>query len=651
MDPLSAAGPLLLYAPRLFPSSRFGDPRPYLQQKYRLLLGCFFHSFGGALFSSVAVALCLVIAADSGLARDPKASAAVDVQDPPTFALTDVKAGLKGKGYTVFSSTQGPEEFSFEVLGVMRGYLGPGEDLIIARLMGAQIERTGVIAGMSGSPAYIDGKLVGAVGYRFGQFTKDAIAGITPIERMKTGAALPSRSTQTSSLSLAAGAAAVSSDTPWGRAEPIATPLVVSGLSPVVAAAFAPLLLARGYGSMMAAGGSSSSSSPKPKPVRFYPSGPIAGLLVDGDLSMAGIGTVTWVKGDRFLAFGHPYLGTGTTEMPVSNADIVTTVASDAGSWKMGQPTAPVGRLTDDRLHAIAGTMGDMPQTVPVSLSFDLHGPRAGSDAQTSAHFTVFRHPTDTPLFAALAIANALQNRVAVDGGGTVDVVVDATLSTGDRVVLPGRIADRHAEPAMPTAFAVLAALSTLTDSNFADVAVSSVAVSVRSRPEVDQSRILAAVMASSAHAGRPAVVEVRLQTFQGPTRYERLGFVVPRGLPPGSYAVVVAGAAAAQRIEREGGLLAVPGSFAEELALVRAAPGPGSISLYLVRDESSPRLQGRAVPGLPDSLLEITGGSGGVLGSGSSDARATRLLRTSSSGVITGEATARITVTESEDP
>ncbi|MDP2343883.1 MAG: SpoIVB peptidase S55 domain-containing protein [Deltaproteobacteria bacterium] len=583
-------------------------------------------------------------ASSSGLPRDPTAPAAVDVEDPPVMPLKDVKAGQKGKGYTVFSSRVGPEEFSFEVLGVMRGYLGPGEDLIIARLTGAQIERTGVISGMSGSPAYIDGKLIGAVGYRFGQFTKDPIAGITPIERMKTGESIPASSSSSK--------IPVFADTPWGRAQPVATPLIVSGLSPVVAAAFADKLQERGYGNMIAAGAVavSSSNSSAQKPVRFYAAGPIAGLLVDGDLSMAGIGTVTWVKGDRFLAFGHPFLGTGKTEMPVSNAEIVTTVASEAGSWKMGQATAPVGRLTDDRLHAIAGTMGDAPQTVPVSLTFDLHGPRKGSDARTTERFSVIRHPTDTPLFCAIAIANALQNRVAVDAGGTFDVVVDTLLSTGDRVVLPARSADKNADPALPTAFAVLAALSNLTESDYADVEVKSVSVTVKSRPEVEQARIVSASVVSRVKSGKSAVVDVRLQSFQGAARQQRIEFVLPRGLDPGSYAVVVAAAGPASRIEREGGLLALPTTFSEELTLIKNAPPPGSITVYLVRDESSPRLGGRALPGLPDSLAEITSGSGGLFGGGAFEARAARLARAQTTGVIIGEASARITVTASEE-
>lgn len=580
------------------------------------------------------------------LPRDPAASAVVDLEDPPLFPLKDVKAGMKGRSWTVFSSSKGPEELQFEVLGVMRGYLGPGEDLIIARLSGPLIERTGVIAGMSGSPAYIDGKLVGAIGYRFGQFTKDPIAGITPIERMLTGAVEPTSTSGNGRVLAGPGSSGGLPLTPWGQAEAIATPILTSGLSPRVQEAFAPELQKRGYGTMIAAGSSTTNKDGVGnKPVRFYPSGPIAGLLVDGDLSMSGVGTVTWVKGDRFLAFGHPFLGIGRSEMPVSNAEIVVTVASEAGSWKMGQATAAVGRLTDDRLHAIAGTMGDLPRTVPVVLTFDLPSPRKAVDAQTTDRFTVLRHPTDTPLFTAIAVANALQNRVAVDAGGTYDVVVDTVLSTGDRLVLPTRVADKNADPSLPAAFAVLGALSALTDSDFRDVQIESVAVTVKGRADVEVARVVSAAVVSGGEAGKPALLSVRLQAFQGPAREQRVPFVVPRGLAPGSYAVVAAGAAAAARIEREGGLVLIPTSFSDELEQVKSQPPPGSLSVYLVRDEASPRLEGRALPGLPDSLAEITSGAGGVLGGGSFDARATRLARTSATGVINGEASARITV------
>ncbi len=590
------------------------------------------------LASLVAPMVGAVAGAPAPLPREPKIPATIDVEDPPVFPLADVRPGQKGNGYTVFSSRSGPEEFAFEVLGVMRGYLGPGEDLIIAKLSGAQIERTGVIAGMSGSPAYIDGKLVGAVGYRFGQFTKDPIAGITPIERMLTGAPLPTASSSSRRP--------VFVDTPWGAAEPIGVPLVVGGLSPTVVEAFSPLLRERGYGPLVAAGGASSTSSSS-APVRFYASGPIAGLLVDGDVTMAGIGTVTWVKGDRFLAFGHPFLGTGVSEMPVSNAEIVTTVASDAGSWKMGQATAPVGRLTDDRLHAIAGTMGDRPPTVPVTLRFDLPGPRQRDDQRPLTRFSVARHKTDTPMFCAIALANALQDRVAAESGGTFDVLLDVKLSTGDRVALPARLADRTANPALPTAFAVLAGLSRLVDSEFATVELVAIDVTVTGRPEVERERIVSAAVVGQARAGAKAQLAVRLQPVYAAARDARLEFTVPRGLAPGVYSVVVAGDAAAARIEREGGLVPVAQSFADELAQLRATPPPGSLSVYLVREEVTPRLGGRALPGLPSSLLELTTGTGGGLGAGAWEERATRLQRTVGAGVVVGEARARLIVSE----
>ncbi len=573
------------------------------------------------------------------LPRDSTVPTAVAVEDPPIFPLAEVRPGQKGIGHTVFSSLRGPEEFAFEVLGVMRGYLGPGEDLIIARLSGAQIERTGVIAGMSGSPVSIDGRLVGAVGYRFGQFTKDPIAGITPIERMLTGAPLPTTSSTTRRP--------VFTDTPWGAAEPIAVPLVVGGLSPAIVDAFGPLLRERGYGPVVAGGGGGGSSAPPASPVRFHAAGPIAGLLVDGDVKMAGVGTVTWVKGDRFLAFGHPFLGTGFSEMPVSNAEIVTTVASDAGSWKMGQATAPVGRLTDDRLHAIAGTMGDRPPTVPVTLRFDLPGPRKKDDQRPIARFSVARHKTDTPMFCAIALANALQDRVAAESGGTFDVLVDVKLSTGDRIALPARLADRTASPALPTAFAVLAGLSRLVDSEFAHVELVAVDVTVTGRPEVERERIVSASIVGQARAGEKVQLAVRMQPVEAAPRDTRLEFSIPRGLAPGAYAVVIAGDAAAARIERDGGLVPVAQTFADELSQLRAQPPPGSVSVYLVRDEPTPRLGGRGLPGLPVSLLELTTGGGGVNGTGAWEERATRLQRTIGAGVVTGEARARLIVSE----
>lgn len=592
----------------------------------------------------VAVALLLTAVASVATAvppPDPSVPKAVAVEDPPIFPLKDIKPGMKGKGWTVFESLKGPEPFEGEILGVMEGFLGPGEDLIIARLIGAKIERTGVISGMSGSPFYIDGKLVGAVGYRFGAFTKDAIAGITPIERMLTAADLPATTSKRMKP--------VASQ--WGEAVPIAVPIGVSGVSPAIIDAFAPEFDKRGYGPLVAAGGVaggaavSATGKDARRPARFYAGGPISGDIIQGDIHMGAIGTVTWVKGERFLAFGHPFMGSGKTAMPVANAEIVTTVASEAGSWKMGQPTVAIGSLSDDRLHAIAGTMGATPPMVPVKVTMDLASPRAAKDAKRELDYRVFQHETDTPLFVAIAVANTLANRVAAEkSGGTVDVSVQAKLSTGDTLPWSFRAADEGTGFELPVAFGILGLLSAAIEQDYVDASLVHVDVVVKSREEVDRARIVAIDALRPFVAGQRSEVRVRLQTWQGPIVERRISFRVPAGLPEGQYQLVAAGQSESGRVEREGGLVPISTSFKQYLANLLRAPPPGTLSVYLVADEPSVRLEGRPLPDLPPSLAGLIAEGGGLSG-GSVEARAVRLSRDVDDGVIVGESTAKVRV------
>ncbi len=574
------------------------------------------------------------------LPPDPSAGAAV-VEDPPVFPLKDIKAGLHGTGYTVFESRKGLESFDVVILGVMQGYLGPGEDLIIARLEGKQIERTGVIAGMSGSPVYIDGKLVGAVGYRFGQFTKDPIAGITPIERMMT-AATPSPHRSPASPRVAGAMTA------WGQGEPIATPISISGLSPAILEAFRPELQKRGFGPVVAAGGAGSARDHKP--MRLYAGGPIAGNLIEGDINMGAIGTVTWVKGDRFLAFGHPFLGTGETSMPVADAEIITTVASDAGSWKMGQPTAPVGMLSDNRLHAIAGTMGETPPLVPLTVKMELASPRRAADAKKMLRYQVFQHETDTPLFVAIAVANTLANRVAAEkSGGTVDVTLDAKLDTGDTLPYTFRAADEGQGFEMPVAFGVLGLLNAAIDQDFVKAKLASVDVTVKSRSVVDKARVVSVDATRPLVAGKPGEVRVRLQTWQGPIVEKRVAVRVPAGVSAGAYQLVAAGQQDAAHVEKEGGLVPLSTNFKGYLQNLLAAPPPGSLSVYLVADEPSLRIEGKPLPNLPASLQGLLADGGGLSG-GTVEAKAARISRIVEDGVIVGQSTAKVHVRDDDE-
>lgn len=592
-------------------------------------------------FSTLAACLLTTLTAEAH-PRPPEPPAAVAREDPPLFPLHEVARGQRGTGWTVFDSAVGPEPFGFEILGVMKGYLGPGEDLIIAELQGEKIERTGVISGMSGSPVYIDGRLVGAVGYRFGAFTEKPIAGITPIERMLTVGASPS-STRPSP---ATGPARRGASSAFGAAEPLAVPVMTSGLTERVLDAFQPLLTERGYGPFVPGAGTStgpSADSAAPSQ-RFFAGGPIAGLLVDGDVQMAGVGTVTWVKGDRVLAFGHPFLGHGASSMPIANAWIVTTVASRSGSWKMGQATTPQGALTDDRLHAIAGDMSARPDTVEVTAHLSFDGPRTKADARQTLRYAVLRHPTDTPLFTALALANGLSSRVGVEVGGTIEVRGEVLLRSGQQIRFSRRAAGAGTPLDVSAALAVLAELGDITDSGFEGVELERIELAITRHADVKRLDVVSVDALGRLEPGQTTRVRTRLQAFEGPLEEQITEVTLPNGLRAGRYTLVAAGRKEALELETDGGLIGDAVDFDSLLRSKAAEPPDGSVTLYLVSTEEGVRIDGQGLHGLPASLGGLLEGAGGK-SERRLEERAYKLSRWVTTGISAGAARARVDV------
>jgi hypothetical protein len=575
----------------------------------------------------------------------------IAVENPPVFPLAKVKRGVRGHGYTVFASARGPEPFEFEVLGVMRGYLGPGEDLIIARLQGEQIEKTGVIAGMSGSPVYVDGQLMGAVGYRFGMFTDEPIAGITPIERMLAVAKSPPSKPRAGFggprerpfLSKSASAAHnpnAAASTQWGAPKPIQIPISVGGVRPDVLAGFQAHFEARGFGPVIPGGGPSGSQNADrgTAPVKLYAGGPIAGLLTEGDILMAGIGTVTWVHGNRFLAFGHPFRGSGESPLLVSNAHILTTVASRSGSWKMGQATFPVGRLTDDRLHAIGGTMGAFPPMVPIRVFMDMAGPRREHDARPVVSFRTIREGLDTPLLSVLGLANAVGSRVSLEEkGGTYDIKVTALMDTDDEVVFHYRESDESSSFFLiPLYGGMIADLESLSLNRFRPVTFKSITFHANRTDRVEISRIAGIETLGALQVGEPAGVRVRLEKWKSAHGDVRIPFSVPTGLEDGNYTLLVAGANAAESLERSPSFMGPVLSWDDLLRAHRRRPAPGSLTVYLKRTTDSLQIEGENVDDLPPSIKGVLTGGSGSYGQ-RIESRLIRVARIPSSSVIRG--------------
>src|SRR5271154_7397517 len=288
------------------------------------------------------------------------------------FPLSEVRRGMKGVAYTVFEGVN-PEPMQVEILGLLRDALGPGQDMILARLHGDKPEYTGVVAGMSGSPVYIEGRLVGALSYRIGQFSKEPIAGITPIESMlqvrdddgAVGMKLASVSTEIAGQ-------------PEMRA--METPLVFGGFSEETVERFGDRFRAMGLTPVVGLGGADSAAV-QPEPL--VPGSAVSAVLVRGDLSMAGTCTVTYVDPTHLLACGHPITQFGQVSMPMTKANVVGALGAPLNAFKIINTTETVGSFTEDRASAIMGQFGKQARMIPVTVHMK-DEPTPGPNAKPS---------------------------------------------------------------------------------------------------------------------------------------------------------------------------------------------------------------------------------------------------------------------------
>jgi hypothetical protein len=350
-----------------------------------------------------------------------------------SFPVDELRAGMVGIGKTVFEGDR-LDEFKVHILGVLRNVIGTRRNLILARLEGGPLANTGVIAGMSGSPVYIDGRLLGAVSYSLGQFSKEPIAGITPIDEMTDAATFegPRRAAARVELQMPLTPdglrASLREAFSWMRPfadspsdvqifggpsvnagigtllRPIATPLTLGGFDAGVIDPIASVFRDQGFVPVMA--GSSllaaqSGASAQRPPLR--PGDPVGVALMSGDLEFGATGTVTDVVGNRVYAFGHPFYGLGPTRFPMTRAHVLTVLPSLASSMKIASTGDVIGTVQQDRATTIAGTLGPGPSMIPVRLSLT-------SERGTKKTFqmAIVEDQLFTPMLAYLSIANTL---------------------------------------------------------------------------------------------------------------------------------------------------------------------------------------------------------------------------------------------------
>jgi SpoIVB peptidase S55 len=443
--------------------------------------------------------------------------------------LSEVRPGMQGYAYTIFAGDQ-VEKFDLEVIGIMPNFLGPRQTIILVQLKGPKVEHTGVVAGMSGSPVYFEGKLAGALSLKLGVFTKEPIGGVTPIEDViHPPAQMSSENVQYQPQTALAGAqqlslpqdAASRTGLPTGSAlEPIETPLVFSGYQPEALRQFASQL--QSYGFVAAQGGT---AAPKPDDGHLLP-GDMAGMvLVQGDTSISSACTVTAIRANQVYLCGHPFLSLGDVQFPMARTEVVTTLSSELASTKIINVGGSIGTITGDHLTAVTGKLGAPPPMIPIDLTLAVGG------TEKKLHFEMVNHPKLTPLLVGLTVFNGLTQNSLYGEGTTLHLSGEVVVHGHAPVQIENTFApgDAFSPDGLPIALNIQSVFNRLFTNTRETPVFDRISLRVESVPGRQSYSIESAWLEKGEAApGETLRVRVLLQPYRGPARVEETTVRVP---------------------------------------------------------------------------------------------------------------------------
>jgi SpoIVB peptidase S55 len=559
----------------------------------------------GARAALLAVA-CAAVLVPAGSILGQPAIAALPPHPPQVtkfFPLSEIHKGLQGVAYTVFEGTQ-PEPMGVEILGVLHNALGPRQDMILGRLEGTKAQYTGVVAGMSGSPVYIDGRLVGAVSYRIGQFSKEPICGITPIELMlgveKQPLSGPVTEMASASTVSAPGSAPVSLPGAAGSLiQPMDTPLIFSGFSP----AALQLWKEHAPAGLVPVAGVGGSASNEKQPDPLVPGSAVSAILVRGDLDIAATCTVTYVDPKRMLACGHPITQFGPVSMPMTKADVVATLPSPLEAFKIINTTETIGSITEDRASAIMGEFGKSARMIPVTLRVTRAGTATDQGKDPDAlHFEVIDQPQITPMAVMVAVYQGLMQENAYSAQTTYHVQGSVKLSGYPTVKLNSLVAPTDALPAnLQAALALGERFTRLYDNAARRTPIESVDLEVAAIPRrltaeiqsVHPSRI-------EVHPGDTVTVEATILPWHGEPRNVRVPVKLPQNLPEGPVRLLVSDAGTLDRLLQPPQFNAQPLDVGATIAQLNSAHTSDQLYITLLAPEAQAAVDGRTLTAIP---------------------------------------------------
>ena len=530
-----------------------------------------------------------------------------------------VKAGMHGVAYTVFEGVT-PEAMEVEILGVLRNLAGPKSDVILARLHGKKVEYFGVVAGMSGSPVYIDGKLVGAIAYRIGEFSKEPIAGITPAGSMleidamdKTPAPEEARglpgekpsATRTSGPGLAASPN--QQDPGYANLlKPIETPLVFTGFSENTLRLFSKDFVSIGVVPVMGAGSVSNDKQPEP----LVPGSAVSAILVRGDMNIAGTCTVTYLDDTHLLACGHPLLQSGSVDMPMTKATVLATLPSAENSFKIVNTTEPVGAFVQDRRGGIMGRFDRQPHMIPVTLTFN------GVSHPKQFHYEVLNNAKVTPAAMMATVFNAIQgmNEYGEDTTyrlrGDIDVLGYPKL----------RVKNMYAplDGSTPTAYGIALSIgehfSRIFENPYATPKIEGVELNFDLVPDRRSARLeTARTDITQARPGAEITIEALLRPYRGESILRQIPVKIPTSTPKGTLRILVSDGDTLDKMRRVSGPMSRRLDLGSTIALLNKEHTNSELYVSLLEANPQAMVDDKVMPTLPLSVMNVMDGMRGT--------------------------------------
>jgi hypothetical protein len=550
------------------------------------------------------------------------------------FRLDDLKPGMKGVGRTVFQGTT-PEEFQVEILGLMRG-IGPGTNAVLARFSGGPLAHTGVFEGMSGTPVFIDGKLLGAVAFSF-EFSKEAIGGITPITQMVDafaggGAAAESGPRIQLKKSMlwdymlappeAAGRSNLLARVPLDlhpqqfmarfgghSLVPIATPLSLGGFAPEVVEAFVPQFRAMGLSILQGAGASaapqavSATKTPVPSDsAAIEPGSNISIPLVRGDLDASAGGTVTYIDGDRLYAFGHLLFSLGFTELPMHKARAITVFPSLQSSFKILETLDPVGTIRQDRASGIYGVLGQNARMIPMTVRMN-----TSRGVKKELHYELARDQFLTPFLVNLTIFNSILSSERALGFSTLAVKGKILIKGEKPIEIENRFSSESDSPVYAS-LSIALPVNFLLAFGYKNLEFEKMDVDITAS-EDDRAAILDSIRIdrNEVSAGDAVDLQIVARKANGEIVEESYPVRIPPNVTPGPISLLVADGMNLMAADaREQGDDLIPRDLTQMIEFINNLRKNSRLYARLYRREAGAVVRGEGLPGLPPSILSI---------------------------------------------